>query len=107
MTEEKKISYEFDVSVETMEQKILKVQTLLYGILGIMRHMGLPDEINDAIMRVQRLIAVLNMLKAAYATLTAARMAAGDPFAWATAIIAVGGTAVTLVDEAMYSQATY
>jgi len=75
---------------------------LLSG-LNLARRMGLPDHMRDQITGIQRMIRMLNALKATYHAVMVARMAAGDPLAWIQAGIAVGTVAMDIGTE-VYSR---
>jgi hypothetical protein len=88
------INYELKVDTTKTARGLLKVQTLLYGILGILHRLGLPEPIDAAIVKIQRLISALNMLRL---TLIGVEAASG-PIGWAMAGIAVAGTVLTTGD---------
>jgi len=76
----------------SLQQQLTQTLTLLYGVLGILRELGLPDEMEKVITTVMRLISVVNMLRASLMALHAA----SGPYGWAMAMIGFVGTTVTL-----------
>lgn len=88
------ITYNLRVDTTKTARDLLKVQTLLYGTLGILHRLGLPEPIDAAIIKIQRLISTLNMLRM---SLIAVEAAAG-PVGWAMAGISVAGTVLTIGD---------
>jgi len=90
--EEYKVKLDMDLREATAE--IARYTAVLYGALGIMKRMGLPEEAQAQIAQIQKMIAQLMMLRA---SLIAVEMAAG-PVGWALAGISIAGTILTLTD---------
>lgn len=88
------VTVEIQVETTKMVDQLKKVQILLYGTLGILRRLGLPEEVDSAIMKIQRIIAALNMLRLA---LYAVEMASG-PMGWTVAGIGIAGTLLSTGD---------
>jgi len=88
--EDHTVSFSLEVNVEKAYENVRKLQTILYRTLGLIRRMGLSEELDAQIAQIQRVIAIVNSLRLTYAALQAARMAAGDPVAWAMAGVSVG-----------------
>lgn len=91
------INYDMTVRTTKVARNLLKVQTLFYGILGILHRLGLPEPIDDAIVKIQRLIASLNMLRM---SLIAVQTTAG-PLGLVMAGVGVVGAALTAGDLVM------
>lgn len=79
------VSFSLEVNVEKAYENIRKLQTVLYRTLGLLRRFGLPEEIDAQIMKIQRLIMLLNELRL---TMIAVHTAAG-PIGWALAGLGV------------------
>ena len=92
------VSFSLEVNVEPAHTQIRKLQMVLFRTLGLMRRMGLPPQLDRAIAGLQRFIAMVNQARLALAAFQTARMAAGDPLAWATFGLAAGTTAASVFD---------
>jgi len=88
------VKVEIQIETTKMITQLEKVQVLLYGTLGILRRLGLPEEVDSAILKIQRIIAALNMLRLA---LYAVEMASG-PVGWAMAGVGIAGTVLSTGD---------
>lgn len=75
------VSFSLEINVEPTYENIRKLQTILYRTMGLLRRFGLPEEIDAQIMKIQRLIILLNQLRL---TMIAVHTAAG-PIGWALA----------------------
>jgi len=95
---DEQVSFSLQTNVDDIYPRLRKVQMVLFGILGLMRKLGLPPQLDRAIAGLQRFIAMVNQARLALAALQTARMAAGDPLAWATFGLAAGSTAVSVFD---------
>jgi len=94
---DEQVSFSMEINVDQACEDIRRVQTVIYRTLGLMRRMGLPENIDIAINKIQKMIAVLNMVRLAMIAL----YAASGPIGWALALIGVVGTAVTAGDFLM------
>jgi hypothetical protein len=92
--EDHTVSFSLEVNVEKAHENIRKLQTLLYRTLGLFRRLGLPEQIDSAIMKVQRFIAVMNQARLA----AAAFQTAVGPIGWGLAIVGGLSTAVATAD---------
>lgn len=97
------ITYNFDVDVEGMEIGLLRISAALYGIIGILRRMGLPEDVDAVVTRLQRVISMLIMLRTSYML----AMAATGPVGWAMAGVGIVGTALTIAEEVEMSRPFY
>lgn len=87
--EDHTVSFSLEVNVGPALTQIRKYETVLYRSMALAERLGLA---NTAEIR-QRL-ALLNQIRLAYLAVQAARMAAGDPLAWALAFVSVAEVAV-------------
>jgi len=94
--EQHTISFDLTVNVEEARREVARLQTVLSRSLALSQRMGLPDRASEMIAQIQRIERAVLSLRAAYLALQAARMAAGDPLAWATAGLAVGALALDI-----------
>lgn len=90
--EEFDIKVNLDIREATAELR--KYSTILYGTLGLARRMGLPEDVDEMITAIQRLIAQLNMLRHTMILL----QTASGPIGWALALLSVTGTVLTMMD---------
>jgi hypothetical protein len=95
-SEDHVVSFSLEVNVEKAYEDIRRVQALLYRMLALIRRMGLPEDVEKAITRIQRLIAILNTLRL---TLLALEAASG-PIGWALFGVGMLGTIVSVGDLA-------
>ena len=91
MVRDEDVSFSLEVNVQPALTELRKVETVLYRSLALAEKMGLA---NTAEIR-QRL-ALLNQIRLAYLAVQAARLASGDPIAWALAAVSVGEVAVNV-----------
>jgi len=89
MSSDETVSFSLEVNVEKAYTELRKVQTVLYRSLALADRLGISNTAD-----IRRMIALLNQLRLAYLAVQAARMAAGDPIAWALAAVSVGEVAV-------------
>jgi len=85
-------------NLENIELKALAATSALQGTLGIARRLTGDENLQRGMATMQRTVGVAQQLTIALTTLQAARMAAGDPLAWVTAGLAVGGATLSLYD---------
>jgi hypothetical protein len=97
MSERVEIEYALTVNVEDAVGEIRTLERLLFRSLMLIRRLGLPDEVEKAIVRIQSLITVLRSLQIAAIALQAAE----GPIGWATAIVSTA-SAVAITAGAMY-----
>lgn len=95
--EDHTVSFSLEVNVEKAYTEIRRVQALLYRTLGLLQRMGGGDEdIMRVIAKLQRLIAIMNMVR-----LTAIAMhTAMGPVGWGLAAVGLAGTVMTSMDFA-------
>lgn len=91
------VTVEIEVNTVKAEASIQMLMSHLYGVIGMLRLMGLPEESNALLMKVQRIISALNMLRV---SLIAVQAASG-PYGLLLAGFALTGTALT-AGEVLY-----
>lgn len=96
MSMERDITFNLELNVEKAIDNARRLETLMFRSLGLARRLGLPDDINQAIYTVQRWVMAIRMAHTAMVMLQAARMAAGDPIAWAMALVGGASAAMTM-----------
>ena len=91
------VSFSLQVNIEDAYEEIRRLQTVLYRIMGLLRRMGLPEEIDEAIAKIQRLITILNTLRLTIAALHAA----AGPIGWLLAGVSMITTGATISEYIM------
>ncbi len=104
MSEDHTVSFSLELNVKPVEENIRRLQTVLYRTLSIARALGLPDELNQQVIAIQRLIALLNQLRLAIIAVQAAMLPGAGWIAVLLAATAVGTTAVSVGDMLAYEQ---
>ena len=99
MSEDTTVSFslEINISPETFTT-LRQAEAILFRTAGLLRRMGLSENLDSAISKMQRAIAVANQLRLVLAALQAARAASGDPLAMAQLGIGIGAFVYTADD---------
>jgi len=92
------ISFSLQLTVEDAVSNIRQLQTVAYQTLTLLKRMGLSEDINDAITKIQRIISVLNSARLAMIALQAAT----GPMGWALAGVGLVATGFQAYDMAEY-----
>ena len=103
MSQSIELEYLLTVNTDQCVGEIRRLESALMRALHLFSILGLPPKIEEQIREIQRIIVAINSLTTAYHALQVARMAAGDPIAWATAGIQVATTIVSLGNQIEYS----
>ncbi len=98
MSYDETVSFSLEVNVEQAYTQVRKLEMLFSRTLGMVQRLTGDENLNRSIGLMRRAIAVANQLRLAMAALQVARMAAGDPIAWATAGLAGAEFAFDLYD---------
>lgn len=93
------VSFTLQLNVEDTDKQLQKLQATLYRTLDLAQKLGMPADLSQAISIIQRQISALNELRLAILAVQAARLAAGDPVAWAFAAVSVVGATVSLAES--------
>lgn len=99
MSLDETVSFSLEVNVGPAYESLRKLQTVLYRTLGLISRASGNEDLNKFCEHIQRAISLCNRLRLAYAALQAARMAAGDPLAWAMAGISIAEVGVDVGTE--------
>jgi len=86
--EDHRVSFSLEINVEEAYEDLRRIQTALYRTFSILRRMGLPEDISQGIMLVQRLISTLNQLRLTMIAL----QAASGPLGWWLALTGLAST---------------
>lgn len=90
------VSFSLEVNVEGAYEDVRKLQTILFRSLGLVRRLSGSEDLNRLISTMQRTIAIASRLRLALRALQLARMATGDPLAWALAVISVAEVGIDI-----------
>ncbi len=101
--EEKNITFGLEIETSKTYSEIRKLELLLYRTLGLVRRLGLPEDIEQGIVRIQRLITTVRVAHAAFIAL---HTAAG-PIGWALAGVGVVSAAWSVYDEIEYERTSH
>lgn len=101
MIRDEGVSFSLEVNVEKAYEEVRRLQTVLYRSLGLAARLTGDENLIRGIRTMQRAIAIANQLRLALLALQAARMAAGDPLAWAMFGISVTTFALGVGDTMM------
>ena len=93
--------------MEHAEREVRRLETVLYRTLGVLRRLTGSEEISYVIAKMQRAIMIANQLRLAILALQAARMAAGDPVAWALAGVSIAEVGLNVASEFEYRSPSY
>jgi len=80
--------------IEDLQREMTSFKSILSNTLALMNKTNIRD-----VAEAQKMISLLWQVVAAYQAVQAARMAAGDPTAWFSAILSVAGATVSLESE--------
>ena len=94
------VSFSLEINVEPTYENVRRLQTVLSRSLGLAARLTGDENLKRGIQTMQKAIVTANQLRLALAALQAARMAAGDPLAWAMAAVGVVSTIVTVSELA-------
>ena len=92
--EQEDVSFALEVDVSKTMTEIRRLEILLFRSIGLLRRLGLPEDIEQGIVRIQRLIMAVRL---AHAALIAMQAAAG-PIGWALAGVGIVSAAWTAYD---------
>ena len=94
MSSEETVTFNLEVNTEYSLDSIRRLETVLYRSLALTRRMGLPDDINEQIYQIQRLVMVIRLLH----TSMIALQAASGPIGWILGGIGVASAALSGYD---------
>lgn len=86
------VKIEVEVDLKKFNLELQQLLIVFSGVLSLIRKMGLPEDVNEFVFAIQKMISMIYTLQAAILALQAARAAGGDPIAMAQFGIAVAAT---------------
>ncbi len=96
MSEEETVTFNLELNVEQCIDNIRQIEALLYRTMGLLHRLNLPDDIEQGIARLQRLIMTIRLTHTALIALEAA----SGPLGWALAGVGIVSAAWTAYDVA-------
>lgn len=93
MSEQVEIDYLLTVNVEDASSNLKRIERLAFQVLGLFRRLGLPEEIDQGIMKIQRMIQIIRQLQVALMVLNAS-----NPYTAALAVVGAIGMAASAAD---------
>lgn len=93
------VSFSLEVNIDHAEKEVRRLETVLYRTLSIVQKLVGSEDLTELIRVSQKAIVYTNRLRLALLALQAARMAAGDPLAWALGGIAVAELGMSVASE--------
>jgi hypothetical protein len=96
MSEHESIIFDLDVRVSEMTKSELRqLETISYRVISMLRRMGLPEEVNSAIMRIQQLIMTIRLAHTALKALES-----GTTYGLFMGALTLGASAFSAYDAA-------
>lgn len=95
---EETVSFSLELNVGQAVDRARELQTAISHALNLTVKLTGDENLKKAVAGIQRYLAWLNRLRLAYRAVQLARMAAGDPLAWALAGISVVETGVSFYE---------
>jgi len=89
---EETVTFNLELNTEQALSSIRQLEGLLYRSLALIRRLGLPEDMNQAIYEMQRMIMTIRLLHTAIILLESA----SGPIGWLRAGVATGTTLVGL-----------
>jgi len=95
---QQEVEYLLTVDIENASDNLRRLESLLMRTLSYVRRLSGNEDLDAAIMQIQKFITTLRL---AIATAKAFEMASG-PIGWLTAIVGAVGVAINLADTGAY-----
>ena len=94
MSMEETVTFNLELNVEQVIDNVRRLETLVYRTVGLLGRLGLPENIDQAIAKFQRLIMVIRLLH----TSIIALQAATGPLGIALALVGIASAAISMTD---------
>jgi hypothetical protein len=91
---EETVTFNLELNVEQAIDNARRLELLLYRSIALLGRLGLPENIDQAISKVQRLIMTIRLLHTAMIALEAA----SGPIGWALALVGVASALLSTGD---------
>ena len=93
---EETVTFNLEINVEQAFSTVRKLELIAYRTINLLRRMGLPENVDDAIAKVQRFIMTVRL---AHSAILAFEAASG-PIGWIMAGLGIAATVLTAGDIA-------
>jgi len=94
LSSEETVTFNLELNVEQAISEIRRLETLLFRSIALARRLGLPEDIDEQIRKIQRFIMIVRLAHTAVIALNAA----SGPIGWALAIVGGLSAAVSASD---------
>jgi hypothetical protein len=91
---EETVTFNLELNTEILTDNLRQLERLAYRALGLLQRFGLPEDVNQAVEKIQRLVMTIRLLHSAIIML----QTASGPIGWALALTAVGSAAFSIGD---------
>lgn len=91
---EESVTFNLELNVEQAYANVRRLETLIYRSLALAGRLGLPENIDAAIAKVQRMAMMIRLLHTSIIALEAA----SGPIGWALAGVGLAGFAISTGD---------
>jgi hypothetical protein len=91
MSETESVTFNLELNVEQPFNNVRRLETAFYRVLSLIRRLGLPENIDNAIMKVQKLTMVVRLLHSSINALTYS-----TPYGFLMSLISIVGTSLTV-----------
>jgi len=82
------ITFNLEVIADDATENVRRLETLIFRTLGLLRRLGLPENIDAAILKIQQLVMTIRILHSAFIALQAAT----GPIGWLLgAVVLISG----------------
>jgi len=92
---EETVTFNLELNVEQCFSTIRRLESLAYRTMGLIGRMGLPENIDQAIAKIQQFIMTIRLLHSAIIALEAA----SGPIGWAFAGVGIATASFSLADS--------
>lgn len=93
MSEEQTVTFNLELNVERALSNVRQLESVFFRALSLAQRLGLPEDIEQGIQKVQRMVMMLRLLHT-----TMIMVEAATPYGWAMALISVAGVSITAAE---------
>lgn len=93
MSEEQTVTFNLELNVERAISSARQLESVFFRALALAQRLGLPENIEQGIQKIERLIMTIRLLHTAFIMLEAS-----TPYGWAMALLSVSGVAITTAE---------
>ena len=93
MSEDQTITWVLELDTSKLVDHSREMERVLFRALALAQRLGLPEDIDAAITKIQRLVMTVRLLHGALLAVEAA-----TPYGWAMALMSIMGTSLTVAE---------